>query len=89
MGRYEKSRMKKVDGITKYSTNYYSAIPVLDGDIFVITQTGDRLDQLAYQFYGDSQLWWYIAKANNLTNMNLEAGIQLRIPQNASYATVY
>ena len=89
MSRYEKSRVRKTNGSVKYSSNYYSTIPVSDGDIFVITQTGDRLDLLAYQFYGDSQLWWYIAKANNLTTMNVEAGIQLRIPANANYATVY
>ena len=85
MSRYEKSRVRKTNGSVKYSSNYYSTIPVSDGDIFVITQTGDRLDLLAYQFYGDSQLWWYIAKANNLKFNNLEEGLTLRIPSSTDY----
>ena len=38
----------------------YPNIPKSDSDIYVVTQTGDRLDQLSNQFYGDSSLWWII-----------------------------
>tara|TARA_Y100001963_G_C6619522_1_gene371019 strand:+ start:339 stop:611 length:273 start_codon:yes stop_codon:yes gene_type:complete len=84
--RYEKARVTKKNNKTVFQTSYYSSIPVRDGDTFVITQQGDRLDNLAFQFYGTAELWWYIAKANALKSMNVKPGIQLRIPQDASYA---
>ena len=88
MSRYSKTPLRKSKGKVKYSTSRFSSIPLLDSDIFVITQDGDRLDTLAYEFYGDSTLWWYLAKANNLTDMHLEAGVQLRIPGTTAYAKV-
>tara|TARA_Y100000034_G_C6826793_1_gene372832 strand:- start:834 stop:1136 length:303 start_codon:yes stop_codon:yes gene_type:complete len=72
--------------ITSNSTTIYSAIPKTDNDIYVLTQDGDRLDNLAFQFYGDQGLWWYIAKANNLKFMTVGAGISLRIPATTQYA---
>ena len=68
------------------STTIYSSIPENDNDIYVITQTGDRLDLLAHQFYGDVNLWWYIAKANGLTFMTVPTGTSLRIPATKQYA---
>ena len=40
----------------------------------------DRCDNLAFRFYGDSTLWWFIAKCNDLTTNNIPAGTSLRIP---------
>ena len=51
-----------------------------DDDIYVTTQHGDRLDNLAATFYGSPTHWWFIAHVNNLTTMNVEAGLTLRIP---------
>ncbi len=84
--RYEKTRVSKKNGKVVFQTSYYSNIPVRDNDIFVITQEGDRLDNLSFQFYGSVEYWWYIAKANGLKSINVKPGIQLRIPQDASYA---
>ena len=55
-----------------------------DNDTYVATETGDRLDTLAYQYYNDSSLWWIIASANNIHNapLGLVDGTILRIPQN-------
>ena len=55
-----------------------------DDDIYVATETGDRLDTLAYQYYNDSSLWWIIASANNIHDavFGFEDGTILRIPQN-------
>ena len=97
MARYENTKIKKdqiMRGknitksymITSYSTTTYSTIPETDSDIYVITQKGDRLDNLAHQFYGDVNLWWYIAKANHLTFMTLPTGTSLRIPASTIYA---
>ena len=52
-----------------------------DSDLHVITQEGDRLDNLAYFFYGDSSLWWVIANANNLTTLNVKTGMKMLIPK--------
>ena len=96
MSRYENTKMKQSTiirgkspsnyNITSYNTVIYSAIPETDSDIYVITQHGDRLDNLAHQFYGDPSLWWYIAKANNLSFMTLPIGTSLRIPGTTQYA---
>lgn len=58
-------------------------------DIYIITTAGDRLDILAYKYYGDVTYWWIIALANsdNKTpigkgTMVLQEGLQLRIPTN-------
>ena len=44
--------------------------------------TEDRIDLLAYQFYGDATMWWFIANANpEIFNWSsLEAGTVIRIP---------
>lgn len=42
---------------------------------------GDRLDTLAYAYYGDSSLYWAIADANNIVDpLTLVRGDQLVIP---------
>ena len=73
-------------GITKLSTTLYKIIPEQNDDIYVMSTEGDRLDNLAAQFYGDVNLWWYIAKANNLTFMTIPVGTRLRIPGTTQYA---
>ena len=96
MKRYQNSNIKEnVIRRGKDKTTYkiianesvvYSSVPESDNDIYVITQPGDRLDLLAHQFYGDVTLWWYIAKANQLTMMIVPAGTSLRIPATTQYA---
>ena len=43
---------------------------------------GDRIDNIAYQYYGDPTLWWRIADANPSMMWfdDLTPGIVLRIP---------
>ena len=65
--RYFNNSIKKtIDGKLVYKPRIYPNIPLTDADIFVATETGDRLDTLANQFYKDSTLWWIIASANNI-----------------------
>ena len=83
--RYKNSRFKNtIDGREVLQSKIYPNIPKTDDDIYVATETGDRFDTLAYQFYNDSTLWWIIASANNIHNANigLREGTILRIPQN-------
>tara|TARA_B100000683_G_scaffold58843_1_gene56766 strand:- start:200 stop:487 length:288 start_codon:yes stop_codon:yes gene_type:complete len=85
MSRYKTNKVKKLaDGREVYRTKVYPQIPLRDDDIYVATQTGDRLDTLAAQYYNDSTLWWIIASANKVHNASLacEDGTVLRIPQN-------
>ena len=70
-----------------YKGKVYPSIPLSDSDVYVITNVGDRLDLLAYQYYNDVNLWWIISIANNnITKGSLFPipGTQLRIPANAS-----
>ena len=85
MGRYDTTKIIKVkdgphDGKIKKNTKFYKKIPESNNDVYVQTVDGDRLDQLAFQYYGDQHLWWYIARANNLKFNNIKAGTVLRIP---------
>lgn len=83
--RYDNLSSKTLDdGRKVYRSKIYPSIPLRDDDIYVATETGDRLDTLAYQYYQNASLWWIIAAANNIHNapFGLEDGTMLRIPQN-------
>ena len=79
MSRYDNTKIVEVDGKRIKQTTLYENVPKTNDDIYVMTQYGDRLDLLAHQFYGDSSLWWFIAKANNLKFNTVEIGTTLRI----------
>jgi hypothetical protein len=87
MNRYYTNGIKKEkDGREVYKPKIYPNIPLMDTDVYVATETGDRLDTLAHQFYGDSTLGWLIASANNIHNASfgLIDGTVLRIPKDIS-----
>ena len=93
MSRYSNTKIKRKSLLPKqkknvlsYQTTLYQRINETNGDLHVISVEGDRLDNLAFQFYGDPSLWWYIAKANNLTALNVPAGKSLVIPASAEGA---
>lgn len=48
-----------------------------------ISTENDRLDSLAYRYYGDAMKWWIIARANNLVNgsIAIKPGTKLSIPR--------
>lgn len=85
--RYQNIKITKNSqlGNRFYSNNMYPDIPPSDNDTYVITVLGDRLDLLAFDYYGDVSLWWVIASANSLSgdSLYLEPGSQIRIPANA------
>ena len=83
--RYDNNKTQKLnDGRTVFRSRVYPNIPKSDNDIYIVTQTDDRLDTLANEFYKDSSLWWIIAAANKIHNASVacEDGTVLRIPQN-------
>lgn len=54
---------------------------VRGSDILHVVRDSDRLDLLAYKYFGDSRLWWVIAEFNNIFWMfDLEVGTTLRMP---------
>ena len=96
MSRYENTRTQrtrkanvtndKPKSFIKYNTTLYEKVPEANNDLFLIAQDGDRLDNLANQYYGDPSLWWFIAQTNNLSTMNVPKGTSLRISFNTSFA---
>lgn len=71
-----------------YANVVYPSIPVSGEDTYIITAANDRLDLIAFDFYGDPSLWWVIASANDLNGSSLfpPAGMQLRVPADPSGA---
>ena len=83
--RYDNNPTKKtIDGREVYRPKIYPTIPDSPSDIYVATETGDRLDTLAFEFYKDTSLWWIIAAANHIHTapIGFQDGTILRIPTN-------
>lgn len=81
--RYSANKTKKtVDGRIVYQSKRFPNIPLRETDVYVATETGDRLDTLAKSFYNDQSLWWIIAAANNIhdAKFSFPDGTVLRIP---------
>jgi len=86
MARYQNTKKQNKNRKSYYSTTVYKKVIEKNTDSYFIAQEGDRCDNLAYRFYGDSTLWWFIARVNNLTTNNIPAGTSLRIPANTQDA---
>ena len=85
-GRLRKIKTRVLDKKRYYTTIKYPEIPLSVDDFYVITTIGDRLDNLANQFYEDVNLWWVITSANpdiiKRDSFMLEPGVEIRIPAN-------
>ena len=94
MARYDNTKINKyvspdkerVGNKNKYNTTIYLKVPERNDDMYFIAQEGDRCDNLAQRFYGNPQLWWFVARVNHLKTMNIPAGTSLRIPVSAEKA---
>tara|TARA_R110001583_G_scaffold162417_1_gene314645 strand:- start:243 stop:539 length:297 start_codon:yes stop_codon:yes gene_type:complete len=83
MSRYDNIQIRKTkNGKRYFKTVKYPVIPKTLNDRYLIGQMGDRLDNLANKYYGDSSLWWIIARANNIGkgDLTVPLGTQIRIP---------
>ena len=81
--RYRNNKIRKdKDNIRYYKPRIIPNIPIKDTDIFVYPLYGDRFDTLAQRYYEDSNLWWIIAKANEISNGKISPNpeVKLRIP---------
>ena len=86
MKRYSKNNFR-IDkgGKNVYKPTYYPEIPLENADQILIVNEGTRIDNLAFQKYGDASLWWIIAKANGVKGKAvLNTGDLIRIPSNVS-----
>lgn len=88
MERYDNNTtLTSTQGKRYLSSTLYPSIGLSEDDLYIYTVKGDRLDNLAYQFYKDPTLWWILSTANPpLPNDSLHppVGYQLRIPTNVT-----
>lgn len=54
-----------------------------------ITQRNERLDNIAYKYYNDVNMWKQLAFFNDLTENVLEENIKLYIPKNVNDLIYY
>ena len=81
--RYRNNLVKKdKDNKRYYKPTIVPNIPIKDSDIFVYPLYGDRFDTLAQRYYEDPNLWWIIAKANEMSGGQISPNpeVKLRIP---------
>ena len=66
MNRYTEIKIKKTEsGKQYYREAFVLEIPEQEGDIYFITEPGDRLDLLAFEFYKDSSLCRIVTGISN------------------------
>lgn len=82
VNRYESNKTKVYNKKTIYRSVIYPMIPNRISDIYIIPNENDRLDLLAYKYYGDVRYWWILAQANHLGkgSMAVKPGVRLRVP---------
>jgi hypothetical protein len=88
MARYDTITKYFRGGVSRRGTSYLPEFKESNSDILLIATQGDRCDLIAEEYYGTSELWWYIASVNNLSSNNIEAGTQLRVPVSTEKAVL-
>lgn len=65
-----------------YAPSFINSIPLRDSDRFISVNEGMRFDMLAQRYYNDSNLWWIIAKANDMGKgkLGIDYTKKIRIP---------
>jgi len=86
MARYINTIISSKNKKNYFTTTIYEKVPEKDTDQYFIAVEGDRCDNLANEFYGNPNLWWFIARVNNLKTNNIPAGTSLRIPADTTLA---
>jgi len=86
---YTKSDIRVNDkGRKFYNRKLYPNVPYSEKDDYIIATIGDRLDNLAFKYYGDVELWKVIAMANNNVtkgSLFIPPGTQVRIPTDLQF----
>lgn len=87
MSRYDNiSIVNRWDGKRVFKSVEYPIIVPQDSDVQIVSKETDYLDKLAFDYYGDPEKYWIIARANNLGKgrLSVPPGLTLRIPTNIS-----
>lgn len=78
------TKLMEAHGIVFWDVPEFPAIPQRPDDgAFEVTDSNDRrLDTISQKVYGDPELWWVIALANDLQLIptEMKRGMMLRIP---------
>lgn len=76
------TRFVVIDGVRHWDMSVDPEIPEQSDDLYIVVQLADRLDSLAFQFYGDENAQWVIAAANGMEiwPTKLIPGAEIRIP---------
>lgn len=71
-----------IDGFEFWDFVDFPEVPEQPDDLLYQMTSDDRLDTLAFKFYGEALYWWVIAVANGMENIDVESnlGLSLRIP---------
>lgn len=74
----------KSDGFVFWDTPDFPALAPSPKDRFIDVDSNylGRLDLIAYDYYGDENLWWAIALANGIDQIptDMQLGMRIRIP---------
>lgn len=83
MNRYSSTQViRDAANRRRLESTIYGPIPVSSTDTYIRISGIERLDKLAYQFYGDQTFWPVIAITNNIGKGTIivKSGTILRIP---------
>ena len=85
MRRFDNILALRNSNLKRYYINtILPEVPISQNDFYIITQDGDRLDNISFEFYNDTDLWWVIALANpnklRKDSYYVNVGEQIRIP---------
>lgn len=74
-----------IDGVECFEMPEYPVIDEADDDVIYQVKQKDRIDLIANRFYGNPELWWIIAIANDLGLLpsDLKPFSTIRIPSNS------
>lgn len=80
--RLQFGNLLSIDGFEFWDLLQLPQIRPQPDDIFYTPKDHERIDLLAYKFYGDPILWWVLAVANDLELLptDLNSGVTLRVP---------
>ena len=85
--KFQPIRKDKDTEVQFLSRTKYPVIEEQDTDVKIIEKYGDNLTKLAFDYYGDVDLYWIIARRNKFTNTIYPViGQELYIPTDISEA---
>ncbi len=72
----------EINGVEFWELDNLPTVPESVDDIYYQVKNVDRIDLLSTTFYGDPNLWWVIAQANDMEILptDLQPGSIIRVP---------